>query len=177
MPGSLKSSSANSNAQPGFRAPGLGNKLLLSHKQQSLAEWEEGEWEAGRQHGASPPAQVPEGGGSEGWHSPLGLEAGASLLRAGLGHQEPLEKPLDQQGMAEASLETAEYYSQATGPTAYISCPRGKGLVIPDSRLQRGRELRRAALWQEEGLPEPRWDRPPGRTGEGTWGRSGRRRC
>ena len=62
MPGSLKSSSANSNAQPGFRAPGLGNKPLLSHKQQSLAEWEEGEREAGRQHGAPPPAQVPEAG-------------------------------------------------------------------------------------------------------------------
>lgn len=65
------------------------NKLLLSHKQQSLAEREEGEWEAGRQRRAPPPAQVPEAGGAGGWHSLLGLEAGASLLRAGLGHQEP----------------------------------------------------------------------------------------
>lgn len=92
MPGSLKSSSANSNAQPGFRAPGVGNKLLLSHKQQSLAEQEEGEWEAGCLRGAPPPAQVPEAGGAGGWHSLLGLEAGASLLRAGLGYQEPFRE-------------------------------------------------------------------------------------
>ena len=35
----------------------------------------------------------------------------------------PSEKPLNQQGTAEASLETAEYYSQATGHIAYFPCP------------------------------------------------------
>ena len=35
----------------------------------------------------------------------------------------PSEKPLDQQGTTEASLETAEYYSQTTGPIAYFPCP------------------------------------------------------
>lgn len=102
MPGSLKSSSANSNAQPGFRAPGLGNKPLLSHKQQSLAEWEEGEREAGLQHGAPPPAQVPEAGGAGGWHSPLGLEAGAALLRLAWDTRSPWRSPY-QQGTAETS--------------------------------------------------------------------------
>lgn len=72
----------------------------------------------------SSPAQVPEAGGAGGWHSPLGLEAGASLLRAGLGYQEPFrEAPGPARHGPEASLETAEYYSQTTGPIAYFPCP------------------------------------------------------
>lgn len=79
-----------------------------------------------------------------------------------------MEKPLDQQGTAETSLETAEYYSQATGPTAYISCPRGKGLVIPDSHVQRGRELRQAARVAGGGAAGTEVGQAPGPHRDGT---------